>query len=205
MNSKNNTISKDEFLLKYWQYYLRLEEDFMSTIRYISLSQKNKKTFSIEYVKQLLTICSEVDVIFQMLTGKKTINKYLKYLQNDDYYKKILEEKVKVFSSLEYWEITPYHLSIDEEGRDYLSWWRIYNSVKHQRINSYELANLENVLTSLAALYTLEEYYFQKNFYKEEMDESVPIPKLKLFSCTNLTDNYCDKFEAILAGYYEDK
>ena len=56
-------ISRDEFLRRYWDYYLLLEKDFLDTERYLSIDAVNFNAFSNEYIKQYQTICSEIDVI----------------------------------------------------------------------------------------------------------------------------------------------
>lgn len=45
-----------------------------------------------------------------------------------------------------------------EYGTD-RSWWEQYNSLKHQRVDNYHLANLKNLLNSLAALHILNLLY----------------------------------------------
>ena len=50
-----------------WTYYLQLEADFYKTLNYVEFSQDNFSTYSKEYAKQLLSICSEIDVVCKLL------------------------------------------------------------------------------------------------------------------------------------------
>ena len=194
-------MKQEEFLNLHWKYYLNLESDFLSTIRFVSLEKENKKTFSIEFIKQYLTICSEINVFLNKMTGKDYIDDYVNFICNDDFYKKIIDEIVVV--NLSDWDIKPYSLIIDKMGKkpkdfNKKNWWKLYNKVKHERIEYYKYANLENVLASLAALYVIEVYYFKNNYFDKEISEiSVPVPKSKIFSCKNLKDNVTENFNFI--------
>ncbi len=62
------SITKDAKLFSifeksYWNYYLELEEQFLSTKRYVAFDKANFKTFSMEYLKLLEAVCSEIDVV----------------------------------------------------------------------------------------------------------------------------------------------
>lgn len=51
------------FLKSYWEYYLELEEQFLSTKRFIAFDKANQGAFSIEYLKLYQAVCSEIDVV----------------------------------------------------------------------------------------------------------------------------------------------
>ena len=49
---------------------------------------------------------------------------------------------------------------------------------------------MENVLKSLAALFMIEVYYFNKTYYLPNPDsESIPLPESKLFKIKNIKQN----------------
>jgi hypothetical protein len=59
----------------HWHYYLTIVQGLENLSRYIDFSQANERTYSIELVRLLLSICSEVDVVCKVLrplvpTGK---------------------------------------------------------------------------------------------------------------------------------------
>ena len=51
----------------YWQHFLALEADFAATSRYVEFSKENFGTYSVEYAKLLLAICSDVDVLCKVI------------------------------------------------------------------------------------------------------------------------------------------
>lgn len=153
-------MDKDVFINVLWDYYLSLENDFKSSIRYVSIVRSNYKTSSIEYAKLLLSICSEIEVILKKIcdfNGKdrKNINDYLKVIKGKNLLNKdncITMKRPHAnhnFKPFDKWQ---------EGGK--LSWWLDYNDVKHNRDENIVKANLKNVLLSLSALYLLENYLY---------------------------------------------
>ena len=57
------------FLDKFWRYYLILEERFENATRYVELNTDNYAVYSIEFVNQIQTISSEIDVIMKSMSG----------------------------------------------------------------------------------------------------------------------------------------
>lgn len=51
------------FIKNYWQYYRELEDELLSTQKYVYFCEDNFNTYSIEYLKLYQAICSEIDVI----------------------------------------------------------------------------------------------------------------------------------------------
>ena len=54
-------ISK--FVSSYWNYYLELEEAFKQTQKYVAFDRHNDCTYSVEYLRQIQAVCSEIDVV----------------------------------------------------------------------------------------------------------------------------------------------
>ncbi|MBM4764689.1 hypothetical protein [Bacillus sp. B15-48] len=183
-------MNQDEFTHSYWTYYLTLESDFISTLRYVELDEKNYSTFSVEYVKQYQAICSELDVLSKNLcsllepTGNfTTMPDYTEIILGS--FPEIPNKQVKakwkeVLSPWSDWKGNPEYQSP--------SWWSNYNKVKHNRSNKdtegnfyFEEANLGNVLNALAGLFVLEMYSYKK--ISEEQNErfTIPLPKSQLF------------------------
>ncbi|CAI3548293.1 hypothetical protein [Clostridium neonatale] len=157
-------MNKGEFLEKYFQYYLVLEDDFIKTTKYVQLNIRNYKTFSIEYTKQYQAICSEIDVLCKEICNSlgTTAGNFKEYtnviLGNfNDITSKIINVGLNTKINLE-----PFKDWSDDPNYNSPKWWKEYNSVKHNRNENFENANLENVLNSLAGLYILEKYYLKK-------------------------------------------
>ena len=198
--------TRDEFLQRYWTYYLLLEQDFLATEQYIAIDELNFNAYSNEYIKQYQTICSEIDVIAKSFCremdntfhGSK-IDAYCKCVL--DHYADFPARTVKLKDrgiQILPWEEWAYSIEIRGEKTILKvinpDWWKKYNKVKHTRttINSetqlpyYKLANQRNVLYSLAALFLLEMYYYRKlqqSHFTTAPD--MPGPPSKLFDIEN--------------------
>ncbi len=77
-------MNREEFCSKLWSYYLMLEKDFLETERYVNFDlgknnlynntnpinigdYGNSLAYSNEYVKQYLSICSEIDAVMKTI------------------------------------------------------------------------------------------------------------------------------------------
>ena len=58
------------FIRHYWQYYKELENEILNTRRYVDFDEKNKSSFSVEYLKLYQAICSEVDVLGKTIAAE---------------------------------------------------------------------------------------------------------------------------------------
>ncbi|NFL87492.1 hypothetical protein FDB24_14820 [Clostridium botulinum] len=177
-------MDREEFLSKYWQYYLALEDDFIKTIRYVQLNIDNYKTFSTEYIKQYQAICSEIDVVSKEICrfyGDNRAKKFDQYTpvilnQYTDIKTKIINvgfnSKIQI-QPFKDWQSNPNYKSP--------KWWSHYNSVKHNRNTNFKDANLENVLNSLAGLYILEKYLLKDICKKTSNNYDIPDKDSKIF------------------------
>lgn len=146
----------------HWEYYLTIVQDLENLSRYVDFSEHNSQTYSIELVRLLLSICSEVDVVCKVLcrpfvsSGKKPgkIDEYRKvliaqYPQLPD----IVVSASKHSLSFRPWE--SWNKSINPD------WWRAYNDVKHERDSFYHQATLWNVLMAASGLCVLVGYLYR--------------------------------------------
>jgi hypothetical protein len=142
---------------RYWQHFLTLEADFAATARYVDFSPANFGTFSAEYVKLLLAVCSEVDVLCKIAC--QNLDSSARRANIDDY-RACLTAHTQIAS--EEVLIRRYDLALKPwadwaSGRN-PSWWRSYNNVKHQRDAFFQEASLENCANAVAGLFVLVLY-----------------------------------------------
>lgn len=184
-------MNTKEFKKKYLSYYLLLESDFKDTFNYVSVEKNNYITYSNIYLKLLLAIGSEIDII------KKFVAKL--FVPNFDEKKDNVNEIIlKCFPEIKEIEIKarfneslikPWHYEKEPE------WWTAYNEIKHNRLEDaskfdsskkyYQYANLENVILSLSALFSLEFIAYRK--LALDSNEKLFLPTVNtLFSITNL-------------------
>ena len=173
------------FISSYWNYYLELEEAFKQTQKYVAFDKHNDKTYSVEYLKLIQAVCSEIDVVAKEIARhfdqsfdeikKPTIIHWGYFIANN--IPQITE--VQVYLDRNYvvrpWEKFGYKQYSDKNGNIRYrlrsdckspSWWSDYNKLKHERTSrnsdgqiNFEKANLKNMVLSLAALFSLESIY----------------------------------------------
>lgn len=181
-------ITISQFIKSYWNYYLELEEQLIQTKRFVDFDISNYKTFSIEYLKLLQATCSEIDVVAKIIAEKidpkfsslenKNIQKWGYVIQK--HFNEIQSKKV---SFLNDFYITPWRNWMYEQYLDKNNhiryrlassaetpfWWTAYNKVKHERTSHYQKgktnycrANLENLISAMAALFVLETLFIDQ-------------------------------------------
>ena len=167
------------FIEAYWKYYLTLEHRLLKTEEYVAFDEFNNKTYSIEYLSLLQIICSEIDVVAKAIAlfhnpdfkaDNSSIKKWGFEVQqafNDIDSQIVIFRDLREFSPWGKWKIVT---AINKNGQKYYKytnesaspgWWNAYTKVKHARTSieneqiNYYKANQINVLTSLAALFSL--------------------------------------------------
>ena len=173
-----------EFKRNYLRQYCLIEKDFANTIDYVSISAANYGTFSPAYLKILLSIGSEIDVLKDCVC--KLLNTDMKhFIQVEPDFHSVSVEVSSDEIVLTPWDTTD----------PFPKWWTAYNEVKHNRNESadkfdplkkyFEYANLENVLSALAGLYSLELLAYK--IVAEQNNEKVFVPCIRsIFQVKNL-------------------
>lgn len=150
-----------------WRYFLALDKDVSSILRYIELDERNFKTFSIENVRLLLVISSEVEIVCKQLCQKINNDESVNHYDLPGLIEIMLGEFPKIHDTvinvprarlnIKPWEDISKTYVDDNTKKEVIRsppWWQAYNNVKHQRHQNYERANLRNVLYALPGLFT---------------------------------------------------
>lgn len=190
-------MSRKEFLLNYWKYYLMLEGKFLTSLNVVMLATENFGTYSFEFVNQLLTIGSELDVVMKMTSGfsatdRKTINDYASIILHK--FPEIASQEIKV-QGLDC-PIKPFENFTIESPGNLKGWWA-YNSVKHGRVENIKEAKLEYVLNLLACLYILEIMNLRE-ISDETNDLDIPDSNSALFELKNWSYKYTSANNLVL-------
>ena len=174
-------MTRQEYNSKIWSFYLRLEKDFIESLNYVEFSEDNYPTYSVEFERLLLSICSEIDVLCKLLCREidvtQTPNKFFEYAGILCSFEDFVSAKVRFENSGQ--EFAPFsEMTLTESP----SWWKAYNKVKHERTdnNNYKKGNLENVFLALSALYMTNRYYCKKISTSRLNNE--PNPRSQLFN-----------------------
>ena len=192
-----NNLTKEVFEMRYWKNYLMLEKEFCKTAAYVSVNPKNSKTFSATYLKLLLEIGSEVDVVAKLLCSLLDVSKKCENISD---YQKCINKNISGFClvtvktvgvSSDYGMIYPWNKFNIKSPE----WWKSYNAVKHNRYmkteteDIYELSNLDNTINALAGLFQLELHVFSFLLNGDEVVK-IPLPGSRIFElCGEQWDN----------------
>lgn len=174
-------MTVEEYNTKVWAFYLRLEKDFIESLNYVEFDEDNYSTFSIEFERMLLAICSEVDVLCKLFCKEidptASPSKILEYAEILCGYNGFISSEVR-FERIKK-IFVPFDGLTNEDTPD---WWKAYNKVKHQRTynDNYKKGNLKNVFMALAALYSLNRHYCKNIATSGVFNE--PTPKSQLFN-----------------------
>src|SRR4051812_46824626 len=118
-----------------WHYFLSLERDLIRTVDFVEIEPRNSATFSIEYVKLLLLVGSEVDVIAKMICTSVAPSQTAGNIVD---YRNILTAAFHGVHEVEL-AIPRYGLTFkpwsnwDPAIAKSPDWWTAYNHVKHER------------------------------------------------------------------------
>lgn len=147
--------------------YVDLEERLLNFLKVVPYTNENKNTWSPDLVSLFLDVCGMLDSISRRIMSDTT-SKNQKVLNVRDFegelWKNLELEKSGVVVYAFYGlfpncAITPYQGYREVDG-----WWTIYNALKHDRLDNYHRANLDNAIKSLAALFLLLVRYKEEEF-----------------------------------------
>lgn len=159
-------MNRQELENRYWNYYKHIEDQFMETNKYVYFDKANFNVYSYAYISLLLIIGSEIDVLFKEICGyPDEKNKNMGNYKQDVFNKipDLVQQEVEIgYFGL---KILPFKDLTSPNG---MTWWKNYNSVKHNRQTSIKLANLETVLNALAALFLLNRFVISDNLGEDE-------------------------------------
>ena len=186
----------DSFIRRYWKYYLDLEKSVLSTEHYVEHDKGNQSTFSIEYLRLIQLICSEIDVVAKTIVA--TVNTALKpskiermTISNWGYelqqWRPMIESKAVIYKGHTYtpWQSWLYEKRINRHGNAIIAlapkkqtpeWWTAYNKIKHLRVSAadeemknFRKATQLHVYKALTALYILESEFAIECFGEEAL------------------------------------
>lgn len=198
MSKKKPEIDAITFVKSYWNYYLELEQQFFDIRRYVDFSSKNNNTFSMEFLKLLQAVCSEIDVVAKVIDSYidstfkgNRINewgyplqqqfpeiRFIKAIFNDDY----------DIQPWKYWEYIKVEQEIkkgENKGKKRIviklkdgcknpEWWTAYNKSKHERTSPYNNSNINYNRANLKNVVNafgalfILETVFRKYIFKKE-------------------------------------
>lgn len=173
-------MTKNEFNLQYWLFYLQLEEDFYNTLSYVEFGEDNFDAYSKVFAKQLVSIGAEIDIVCKALCEQidsaKARNNITDYANILCAYEDFPNTMVQFSYNKEFYK--PFD-GWAPNNKPF--WWAAYTEIKHHRAenNNIKLANLKKVFSALAALFILNRYLCKIVCVDKKMNE--PEVSSKLF------------------------
>lgn len=168
--------------LPHWNYFLALESDVVRLSRFVEFATDNYQAYSVEMAHLLLAAASEVDVLAKMLC--KRLDGRSTAANVNQYHKEIVPKfpglkNTMVMLPRHGLSLTPWQ---DWEHRSPPRWWTANNKVKHQRNDHFGMANLENVLNSMAGLLVFALFFYRSDRERIEPPPSLFVPPRELAS-----------------------
>lgn len=187
----------------FWPIYNKLEEEFKELSYYIAIDKKQLKTYSIKIADLILRTVAECENIAILICKSEYIKFRDKrgHIRKNVYFDEYIEALNNIFK-LNQKLIRTTYINIDENAFDMklqpfkkaklkvngkekqiIPWYNAYNKIKHDRVRYFRLANLENLINALAALFMLNVYFKNEVFYEEQdYDYNKLINKIGAFS-----------------------
>lgn len=149
--------------MDYYKFFFSLEDKFFQISKFVEINNDNYKTYSSEISIAFMSACAEFEVVAKALcvlcdsSFRKNANILRIAACLTIHFPSIFTETVE----LSYFKIKMVPLS-NLAPTNSPKWWKAYNSLKHDRSNSYSEANIENLLLALASLSIVNHYYVWK-------------------------------------------
>lgn len=126
-----------------------LEARLCSYMEYVPYVNNNKGVLSPKLPGMLMEACSLIDSVFKHFVNDQKQNGGFKGYVNS------VEQWLDLENTTTIFLISPLKFLTPFKGwsQNVPDWWAAYNKIKHDRINSFEAASLENVVMALAGLH----------------------------------------------------
>lgn len=146
--------------LPYWEFFLSIEDELVQTARFVEFNEDHLNVYSIAFSRILMASAAEVDVVAKALC--RNIAPETSPERITDYHPVILRR----FPRFPLMEVSiPRHGISQKPWESWAAaksptWWTAYNKVKHERIDNYNKATLQNAIgATMGLLCVLLHYY----------------------------------------------
>ena len=175
----------------YYNYVRQLEiivEELFDVFKVVEPDESNLQTHGNAIRNIIFLACTEVDALFKQILKNNGLEKSNDRYKTNDYFelKKPLRideysvsfsnfDTIKDFSPFQKWE--------SPNTTQTLTWYDAYNKVKHDRINNFEFANLENAIESTLAfaLLLIVSYGYHNDIWNEKIGRIIEVKKEPLW------------------------
>lgn len=161
----------------YWPTYQNIEKEVEKLLYYIHLDDNQLNVYSTKIAELILRICIDIESISKELyiNLKDSVQNesFLNFDKAIQFLNKLwkIEEKSIIISSYNCYlstkKINPFKVKEKRTGTERLTfkWNNAYQNIKHNRYQSIEYGNIDNLFLALGALFILNIYYKNQSFY----------------------------------------
>ena len=199
----------------YWPMYQRLEQELINLSEFIYIDDKQLPVYSIKLAELLMRCSMEIESI-----SKEMYSQYASKFPKDcePYFdtdcinlleskwklgsKKVIISHQNFFLSDQKRNIFPLRKA-NKRGSSGSKWKQAYQAIKHNRTKNMSRANIENLLTAMAALYLLNIYYMNKEFNVLNGKDDKFI--FSLSSLFTLNVHHCDGYSPMSSEYIKNR
>jgi len=149
---------KKESEMKEMHFFIALEDELKSSFNYIEPERDNLGCYGAKFVSLLTSVCVEFESLSKELISVFRPNAKVGDISN------IKKNLLELFPNLDENEVRITRLNVSRfpfngwNDGSKLDWWSDYGQIKHNRIKSYHLANLNNVIDAMSALVVIVLY-----------------------------------------------
>jgi hypothetical protein len=151
----------------YTRAFLLLQEDIKGLFEYIEPADENLSTYSFRIYELMFKCCSELEANFKAILRENGYGRATEADWNMKDYSKVNVSHMLSGYKVSYpiWRGKNFTFQPFEPwGRsDKLAWYQAYNNAKHNRNESFEDANFQNLLSAFAGLFILMTAQFSKH------------------------------------------
>jgi len=159
-------VTEHEFLApeltRYWRFYLILESELETALRFVEPDPDNCDTFSLEFARQLLATCAHFETVAKLLCERQTGSR-------PEGIQRIRTALLQTSPGLTAWgtRFLPLNRRIapfaNWSDLDPPSWWTACNKIKHDPAVNIRDATLSNATSALLAAGLVTVRYLDTN------------------------------------------
>lgn len=152
----------DPELTRHWRYYLVLEGELETALRYVEPHQDNATAYSLEFARQILATCAQFETVARLLCSDR-------FQQSPRGIQQILGQLNNIWPGLTGWRTRfwPQNVVVspfaDWTPTTMPAWWAAYNKLKHEPTQNLSFASLTSSIHSVAALGLTTLHYLRHN------------------------------------------
>jgi hypothetical protein len=171
-----------------------LESRLLECLSYVPYIDQNRNTISPKFIPIILETCSLIESIFKetLGSGKFSFKDYAEHfdetMELKDTVSILLTSPIQFLQPYKNWQI------------EIPIWWKIYNKLKHDRLNNFHLVTYDATVLSLSALHQLiSKHRGFTNHLIERCWISPDLENIGELICARLVGDNCLTFDIVAA------